>query len=114
MSITSILADKDLTDSEKLEQVQELVVVLRKKYGNADADVPSTRVSTAQGSMPFEHLDDDSKVHLLKGEAARIKAAAIAASEATPGLAVSSKSVELIATSPMFTNIPSVASFDVL
>ena len=114
MSITKILADKELTAADKLDQVAAIVGTLRTSYGNAEVEIKDVKVNTTHGNLPFSNLEDDSKVEALRNEALNIKATAIAAAENTPGVVLNKKVEELIATSPLFANASADTGFDVL
>jgi len=111
MSITKILAEKDVDSGEKLTNVAVIVSAARKAYGNEDAEVASPKVSTTNGSMSFIHLDDDSKVSLLQAEVARVKSQAVEYVEHTEGADLNRKIEELIAINGMFTNIDAGTKF---
>ena len=114
MSITKILGNKDFSDAEKLVQVSEIVAGAREAYGNSDAEIPELRVQTTHGSLPFSHLQDDSKVVMLLNEALNIKTQAIAASEDTPGVVLNKKVQELLATNSLFANASADTEFEYL
>tara|TARA_R110000744_G_scaffold170264_2_gene288399 strand:- start:6442 stop:6786 length:345 start_codon:yes stop_codon:yes gene_type:complete len=114
MSITKILGNKELESSVKLTQVAEIIGTLRKSYGNSDSKIPSVKVNTTHGNLPFEHLEDNSKVEILLNEALNIKATAIADVEANPGVMLNKKVEEMLATSPLFANASAETEFDVL
>lgn len=103
-----------MPDSEKLEAVAEAVAKVRESYGNGKATVPDVKVNTTHGMLPFSHLEDDSKVEMLKNEALKIKAQAIAYVEAVPGSVLNKKVQELIATNSLFANASSESEFDCL
>ena len=112
MSITKVLSDKDVSDEDKLKAIAETVAVARKAYGNEESEIAVPRVNTTNGSMPFDMLDDDGKVSLLKSEVASLKARAIEFSENNPGTNLNKKIEELIATNGMFTNISAGTKFE--
>ena len=112
MSITKILSNKDASAEEKLERVAEIVAQARAAYGNEDAEIDAPRVNTTNGSMPFDLLDDDSKVALLSGEVAYVKAYAVEFSEQTTGVNLNKKIEELLATNGMFANIDAGTKFE--
>ncbi|MCP4489802.1 MAG: hypothetical protein GY820_21165 [Gammaproteobacteria bacterium] len=112
MSITKILAEKDVSSGEKLTAVAKIISVARKAYGNKDATVTSPKVNTPNGIMNFIHLDDDSKVELLKAEVARVKSFAIEYVECTEGADLNRKIEELLSTNGMFVNIDAGTKFD--
>ena len=114
MSITKILSAKDVTSEDKLSKVADIIGTLRESYGNADTEIPSVKVSTTHGNLPFEHLEDDSKVEILMNEALNIKSTAIAAVEDNPGIVLNKKVEELLATSPLFANASGGTEFTVL
>ena len=112
MSITAILSDKELTPAKKLDQTAKLVAAARKAYGNEDAAIAAPMVNTANGSMRFNMLDADSKVELLKGEVAALKARAVEAHEHGEGVNLNKKIEELLATNAKFVNIDPGVKFD--
>ena len=114
MSITKILSDEDLKDSEKLEKVAEIVAGARKKYGNGEEEIPDVKVTTAQGSMFFTHLDDNSKVAILDNEARNIKMSAVTYVENHPGSLLDKKVEELIAINTYFANVANGTKFEYL
>jgi hypothetical protein len=112
MSITKILAEKDTDSGEKLTRVAEIVAAARQAYGNSDAAVDSPKVNTPNGSMSFIHLDDDSKVALLKSEVASVKCSAVEYVEQTPGADLNRKIEELLSINGMFVNISAGTKFE--
>lgn len=112
MSITKILSDEKTTDAEKLEAVASVVAGAREAYGNKDAEIAVPRVNTANGSMPFDMLDDDGKVALLKSTVGAIKADAVEYAEQNPGTNLNKKIEEILATNGMFCNIAAGTKFE--
>lgn len=112
MSITKILNDEKVTTEEKLQRVAEIVASARQKYGNEEAEIQSPVINTPHGAMNFNHLEDDSKVELLKGTVQYIKAQAVEFAEQNEGVNFNKKIEELIATNPMFVNISAGTKFD--
>ena len=112
MSITKILSNKDASAEEKLERVAEIVAQAQSAYGNEDAVITVPRAYTTNGDMPFDMLDDESKVVLLSSEVASIKASAIEFSEQNTGVNLNRKIEELIATNGLFTNIDAGTKFE--
>lgn len=112
MSITKILTNADASAEEKLERVAEIVAAARAAYGNEDADIAVPRAYTTNGDMPFDLLDDESKVVLLTSAVGQIKAAAVEYSEQNSGVNLNKKIEELIATNGLFTNISSGTKFE--
>jgi len=111
MSITKILSAKDVDSADKLTAVAEVVAGARSAYGNSDAVVASPKVNTANGVMSFIHLDDDSKVELLKSEVAKLKSVAVEYVETTEGADLNRKIEELLAINGMFVNIAAGTKF---
>jgi phosphosulfolactate phosphohydrolase-like enzyme len=112
MSITKILTDEKLKAAEKLGKVAVIVAGARKSYGNEDFAVTSPEVNTASGRMSFVHLEDDSKISLLRNEVQTIKVKAIEFSKVNEGTNLNKKLEELIATSGMLCNVDSGTEFD--
>jgi len=105
MSITKTLTDKDLSADAKLESVAETVATARDAYGNTDAEIAVPRVNTTNGNMPFNMLEAEGKVEVLRDVVASIKAQAIEYSEQNPGTVLNKKIEELIATNGFFANV---------
>ena len=112
MSITSILNDKELSNSQKLNQVAEIVASARNNYGNAEVKIDPRDIHTVHGIVSFEHLEDEAKVQLLRDETYALKAEAIELSREVSGINVNKKIEELISTSDVFTNISSGTKFE--
>lgn len=112
MSITTILNAKDADAAEQLLAVAEIVSTARASYGNKDEEVAIPDVSTAHGSMAFNLLDAESKVYVLKGEVASIKAVAAEFVRNNSGTVMNKKIEELLATNGYFANIAPGTKFD--
>ncbi len=112
MSITKILTNKDTAAEDKLAAVAEVVAGARENYGNGEAVIAVPRCYTANGDMPFDMLDDDSKVAILQGEVAAVKARAVEFSEQNPGVNLNKKIEELLATNGHFANIAVGTKFE--
>lgn len=107
MSISEILNDKESSSKEKLEKIATIVATARTNYGNVDATIPSGSANTAYGSVAFEHLEDDSKIELVKREVAMIRVAAVEADTETTGVNINKEIEKLIAVSPLLNNLVS-------
>lgn len=114
MSITKVLSDKDTDATNKLEAVSDIVANARQNYGNSEAEIQDPMVNTAHGSMRFSMLEAESKVELLRAEAARIKAVACEFVEQNPSANVNKKIEELISLNPLFGNIAAGTKFEYL
>lgn len=112
MSITKILAEKDVEADAKLARVAEVVAAARAAYGNEDAKIEAPMVNTVHGQMNFNHLEDDAKVAMLRGEVQLIKAQAVEFVEQRPGASMNKKIEELLATNGLFVNISSGTKFE--
>lgn len=111
MSITKILTEEKTDAADKLDRVADIVAGAREAYGNSDAEIDSPKVDTANGYMSFVHLEDDSKVQVLRGRVAAIKAEAVEFVEQNPGASMNKKVEELLAIDPCFVNIASGTKF---
>jgi len=107
MSITKILADEEMSNEQKLEDVAYIVTVAREKYGNTDLEIESVDVNTTDGMVGFEYLTDESKVYILSREAQSIRTAAVEYSRNVQGVVLSKKVDEFVATNALFCNIGS-------
>lgn len=114
MSIIKILNDKNVEAADKLTAVAEIVANARETYGNSSADIPAVKIDTAHGRLSFNHLEDDSKVEILRNEAMNMKAKAIAFVEANPGAVLNKKVQELLATNAFFANVATGTEFEYL
>lgn len=114
MSITKILANKNLSDEEKLEQVAEIVASARESYGNKDVVIADKKVDTTHGALAFSHLEDESKVQILMNEALCIKSSATAFAENNEGSVLNKKVEELLATNAFFANVSTGTEFSYL
>jgi len=114
MSITKVLNDPKISDSDKLTLVAEIVAGAKEAYGNSDVVITVEKVTTTHGSLPFSHLEDDSKVEILRNEALNMKANAIAFVEDNEGTVLNKKVQELLATNPFFANVSSGTEFEYL
>ncbi len=112
MSITKILAEKDVEASDQLIRVAEIVAKARDNYGNTEEEVKSPMVDTTHGKMNFNHLEDEAKVKLLKGEVQKIKAKAVEFAEQNEGVNLNKKIEELISTNGYFVNISAGTKFE--
>lgn len=112
MSITKILTNEKTTAEEKLEAVAQVVAGAREAYGNTDAVIESPKVDTTGGCMSFVHLEDDSKVAVLRGEVARIKVEAVEFAENNAGVNINRKIEELLAVNGYFANIAAGTKFE--
>lgn len=112
MSITKVLGNKDSSAEEKLESVAEIVAGARKNYGNEEAEIAVPRVNTVNGEIPFDMLDDDSKVSVLQSAVSALKASAVEFTEQNPGVSLNKKIEELLATDGHFANIAAGTKFE--
>jgi len=107
MSITKVLADKEISNEQKLDIVAKSVGRAREAYGNTDLEVKSVDVNTTEGMMDFKYLTDESKVYILYREAQSIRAEAVEYARNVQGVVLSKKVDEIVATNPLFCNIGS-------
>lgn len=114
MSITEILNTKDAKPVEQLTEIAAIVATARKAYGNTKEEIPAIEVNTVDGMMDFVYLTDETKVHLVRNEVQAIKVRALEYGKHVPGANVNKKLEELIATSPILTNLSTTVSFDYL
>jgi len=112
MSITKLLAAEKVDPSEKLKAVAQIVAQARSAYGNEDTVIECPRVDTPHGSMPFNVLEDDSKVVVLRNEVAMLKAQAVEFAENYPGVNINKKLEELVAVNALLVNISAGTKFD--
>lgn len=105
MTITEVLNDATLTDKDKLIRVADIIDEVRITYGNDYIDLPTVKVSTVDGLIPFRLLENNSKVAVLLTEVSNIKAKVVNAVEDVPGISARKKTEELLATSCLFSDI---------
>lgn len=113
MSISTILKSK-AEPGEKLEAVAKIVAKVRKKYGNAEVEVPVPDVTTPEGLMPFTALDSDAKVELLVSRLVSIKASVIEQTRSVKGTVSTRVEESLLSTDDMFCNISTTTGMDYL
>jgi len=114
MSIIKTLQDKNMSDDEKLEAVSKVVAAAREAYGNEGLEIAVSKVNTGYGALPFDQIEDESKVEILLSEAMNIKAKAIAYVENNPGAVLNKKVQESLATNMFFANVSVGTKFDYL
>lgn len=112
MSITKILNDEKMADDDKLSAIAETVAAARAAYGNEDVEIAVPAVNTVHGSMPFDMLEDDAKVSVLRSRVGALKAEAVEYAAQNPGVNLNKKIEELLATNSMFTNISAGTKFE--
>jgi hypothetical protein len=114
MSITKILSEKDVAAEVKLEAVVEVIAKVRETYGNSDVKFEAPMVNTVHGQMPFDMLEAESQVEVLKSQAGFVKAKAVEYVTTNTGAVLNRKVEELLATNPFFATISSGAKYDYL
>lgn len=65
MTITKILKSEN-SATEKLEQLEKVVISARKEYGNTEVEVEVPTVNTADGVVSIKYLDAQSKIQLVE------------------------------------------------
>lgn len=106
--------DKNMTDEDKLTAVAEIVAGARDSYGNAKEEIPAVKCDTTHGMLPFNSLEDGSKVEILCNQAMNIKSQALAFVENNPGAVLNKKVQELISVNPFFANVAPGTEFELL
>lgn len=114
MSIIDLLNDEKLKASQVLAGIAEIVAKARAAYDNEEAKIPTAVINTAYGAMDFEHLEDDSKVEIIRGEVMRIKVLAVEAAKNVVGTNINKEIEKLIATNAVLNNIVSASRSDYL
>ncbi len=112
MSLTKILSNENTSAEEKLEAVAQVVASAREKYGNEDQDIAVPDVNTVHGSMPFNVLEDDAKVELLRNAVGSVKAQAVEYARVNPGTNINRRIEELLATDGQFANVAAGTKFE--
>ena len=113
MSITKVLESK-AEPEEKLQAVAKIVAKVRKKYGNEEDEIPVPDVTTAEGSMPFTNLNSETKVLILIGRLAAIKASVVEETRGVKGTVSARVEESLLATDNLFCNITTTTGMDYL
>jgi hypothetical protein len=112
MSLTKILTDEKTSAEEKLEAVAAVIAGARENYGNADTEIPVPEVATVHGYMPFNVLEDDAKVELLRNRVGAIKASAVEYAAQNEGVNINKKIEELLAVDGLFANVSPGTKFE--
>lgn len=105
MNLTTLLADKDMSASEKLTKVAEVVAKARKAYGNPDVKIKVPSVPSTEGQQELTYLSDADKVAVARTEVAKIKVAAIETTKCTKGAVLDRELERLISVNPVLVNL---------
>ena len=116
MSISKVLEQdkKDVSDSQKLSQIVEMVAAARSAYGNEDIEIKAPVIGTVNGDMDLKFVCDATKLVLVKNEVTRIKVTSIEACKSTEGVNMKKVIEELVATSPVLVNLSDTTDFTYL
>ena len=112
MSLTEILNKKKTSAKSKLKDVAQVVAGARENYGNAKVKIACPSCNTAEGSMPFNMLDADSKVELLKDRLPGIKARAVEANTRDKAVVINREIEKQLAIDPYFANVGNGVKFE--
>ena len=105
MSITKILEDKEMPTKDKLKTVAGIVAKVRKAYGNSEVEISMPEVQTTMGAIPFNLLEEEGKLHVVKDRVAYVRRASIEESLEVEGSVLGNIEEYRIATDDILTNI---------
>ena len=105
MTITKVLNDSTLTDTEKLATIEIIVSKARASYGNTELEIAEPVVSVVSGVLELSELSEEDKIALCKSEVQSIKETVRSLENDYDGIVVEKEIERCIALSPFFTNI---------
>ena len=105
MKLSEIFESEELSDGEKVTAIAEVVTKAREAYGNGDTEITVPEIHTIDGLENLNMLSDESKVIMAESEVRNIKVVANEFCKAFEGAVLDRKVAELIAISPLLTNI---------
>lgn len=106
-TISEILStsNKKMKPAEKVAAIVEVVNSTRKAYGNDDVEIKPLSVNSANGSTAIQYLDNKDKLALVTCEVAKIRTAAIEATESTSGVVFNAEVQKLVSINPTLANL---------
>jgi len=107
LTITAILAlsNKKMNPSIKLKNIKAIVKNAKESYGNTGKKISLGKVNTCNGQQSIKYLADEDKLGLVEVEVESIRLQAINVTECTQGIVFDKKVTELIACSPILSNL---------
>ena len=85
MRILKKLGNEEITTTDKLEAIKNMVTDVRAEYGNLIEDIDPIKVATADGYVPLSLLTDAEKVAVAHSQIKVAVANATIVTEATQG-----------------------------
>lgn len=104
MKINEII-ERDISDSEKVVAIAEIVSKARKNYGNADIEISTIGINTTDGIVDMEYLGSGDKVAVAHREFKNCVLQAIEHCKCTEGSILDKEIESLIATNPVLVNL---------
>jgi len=105
MKLNEVLASEELSDALKIEKIAAIVDKARAAYGNCENEIDEPEINTVSGLQDLAMLCNESKLAVVESEISNIKTIAIEFTKAFQGAKLDKKIEELIAISPILTNI---------
>lgn len=111
MKLSEIFSS-ELSASEKITKIADVVVKARTAYGNTDSEITAPEIHTVNGLEDLAMLSAESKVAIAESEVQNIKTVAYEYTKAFEGARLDRKIEELIAISPILANITAATESD--
>jgi len=98
-------SSEDMTDTQKVAAIAEIVQTAREQYGNTDAEITAPEIGTCDGVRDLKLLSDKDKVAVAEMEVDAIITKAVEETKSAEGVVLDREIERLIATSQVLTNI---------
>ena len=107
LTISQVLetSNKKMAADAKVAAIVEIVTATRKAYGNSDIEIKPSNVNSCNGGTQIQYLSNKDKVALVAGEVAKIRTAAIEATESNSGVLFNAEVTKLVAINPILVNL---------
>jgi len=105
MTITEILTNTTLSDTDKLQGIASLVASIREVYGNSDVELEVPEVNTVNGVTPITFLTDEDKITLVERVIETILTDAYEDVQQAEGVVLDRRIEEYIAINPILSNL---------
>jgi len=105
MKIQALLNSEELSNSEKLSQLTDIVNGARNSYGNADVIIDIPRVNTIDGYVALNMLSDEDKVAVAAIEFKNIVMECVEYSESNNAVILDKSIQEQLAVNAVLTNL---------
>jgi len=115
MKLTQIFTpNKDISSADRLEALVAIVKKAKAAYGNTDVAITTPLMQTAGGLQDMKMLSVGDKLAIAASEFQNIKKVAVEYGNSYEGASMDKKIEELLAISPVLSNIAEVIESDYL